>query len=91
MTKDIKVTLNHVDKIKKFTDINEKSQCDVRVFITDDVTISGDSVMGIFAMDLTSPFRVRIEAESEESVQKLLARYSENNIPFKEGLKRELK
>lgn len=57
--KKIKIMLKNPERIKDFINIVEKFKSDVDI-MTDRVTIDAKSIIGIFALDLTSDVYVRI-------------------------------
>lgn len=57
--KKIKIMLKNPERIKDFINVVEKFKSDVDI-MTDRVTIDAKSIIGIFALDLTSDVYVRI-------------------------------
>lgn len=73
------VLLNSIKAVTNFVEVNSIMHIDVQVHITDTVTVSGDSIMGLFSANLLKPLKIDVEAD-EDAVKKLLAEYNKRNI-----------
>ena len=62
--KVLDVLLNTIDKVKRFTNIANKFDCDVDV-IQGKYTVDGRSILGIFSLNLTDTVTVEIENDNE--------------------------
>lgn len=82
MTEHIKVKIRTVDTVRRFVDLNGLSECDTRIYITPDMYVSGDSIMGIFSISLLKPLTVLIKSDREDDIRKLLKSYELNDISY---------
>ncbi|MDF2944135.1 MAG: hypothetical protein K0S01_2993 [Herbinix sp.] len=60
--KKIKISLNSFDKVKDFVDITCKLDYDIDL-ISGRYVVNGQSIMGIFSLDLSKPIDVTIVNE----------------------------
>ena len=65
------VLLNTINKVKRFTNIANRFDCDVDV-IQGKHTIDAKSVLGVFSLDLTKTVTVEIESDDEEEIDRML-------------------
>ena len=63
--KSIKVSLNSIDKVKKFVNDINRFDCDFDL-ISGRYVIDAKSIMGIFSLDLSKPIDLNIYAEGNE-------------------------
>ncbi len=75
MTKTISVGLNSIETAKRFAVINTESACDVTL-TSGKYAVDGQSILGIFGLDLTKPIDVTVEGE-EEDIEKLMKGYKD--------------
>lgn len=73
------VLLNTIDKVKKFTTIANKFDCDIDV-LQGRYTVDGKSIMGVFSLDLTKPVIVEIDSDDEKEIDKFLDMMEEFRI-----------
>lgn len=74
MIKDLKITLNSIDRVKAFVNCNSKFLGDIDV-ISGRYVIDGKSIMGIFSLDLTKELLVRFHCDDEATFDNLLDSY----------------
>lgn len=65
------VSLNAIEKVKKFTNITNSFDCDVDV-LQGRYTIDAKSVLGVFSLDLTKTVTVEIESDDEKEIDRFL-------------------
>lgn len=65
------VVLNTIEKVKKFTDITNKFNCEVDV-LQGKYIVDGRSIMGVFSLDLTKTVIVEIESDDEKEIDRFL-------------------
>lgn len=65
------VVLNTIEKVKKFTDITNKFNCEVDV-LQGKYIVDGRSIMGVFSLDLTKTAIVEIESDDEKEIDRFL-------------------
>lgn len=80
MNQKFYVLLNSIKAVTNFCEANSLSHIDVQVHISDTVTVSGDSIMGLFSANLLKPLEIDIK-DNEDAVKKLLAEYDKRDIP----------
>ena len=56
------VLLNTIERVKKFTDITNRFNCEVDV-LQGKYTVDGRSIMAVFSLDLTKTVTVEIESD----------------------------
>ncbi len=61
--KTVKISLDTIDKVRKFVDTITKFDCDVDL-ISGRYVIDAKSIMGIFSLDLAKPIDLNIHAET---------------------------
>lgn len=84
MRKYIEVQLMSIPAVQKFSLLNQRSPCEVRVFITDDITVPGDSIMSLFSINLLKPLKVEVSEEDDvKEVEYLLQTYTDNNVKYR--------
>lgn len=81
----IDVTLNSIRAVGRFTSLNSTTDCEVSVYVAGEMKIPGDSIMGLFAINLLKPLKVVIKADTEKHIQSLLEKYTQENIEFTES------
>ena len=69
--KSIKVSLNSIDKVKKFVNDINRFDCDFDL-ISGRYVIDAKSIMGIFSLDLSKPIELHFEADSDEAMSAIL-------------------
>ena len=74
--KVLDVLLNTIDKVKRFTNIANKFDCDVDV-IQGKYTVDGRSILGIFSLNLTDTVTVEIENDNEKQIDRFLKKMEE--------------
>lgn len=84
MIKTISVMLNSIRAVTRFVEANAVTKTEVKVYITEEITVPGDSIMGLFATNLLKPLKVEIKAENGRDIEKLLEKYDQENITFTE-------
>lgn len=82
MIKSISVMLNSIRAVTRFVEANAVTKAEVKVDITEEITVPGDSIMGLFATNLLKPLQVEIKAENGRDIEKLLEKYDQENITF---------
>lgn len=71
MLEILDVTLNSVDKVKKFVNVTNKF--DFNIYITQGrYVIDAKSIMGIFSLDLTDILCVQIDVDKDEEASNFL-------------------
>lgn len=65
------VSLNTIDKVKKFTKITNSFNCEIDV-LQGRYIVSGRSIMGIFSLNLTDTVTVEIESDDEKEIDRFL-------------------
>lgn len=63
--KTIKVSLNSIDKVKKFVNDINRFDCDFDL-ISGRYVIDAKSIMGIFSLDLSKPIELNVYADGDE-------------------------
>ena len=63
------VSLNTIEKVKKFTNIANSFDCDVDV-LQGRYIVAGKSIMGIFSLNLTDTVTVEIESDDEKEINR---------------------
>jgi phosphocarrier protein HPr len=63
--KTIKVSLNSIDKVKKFVNDINRFDCDFDL-VSGRYVIDAKSIMGIFSLDLSKPIELNVYAENTE-------------------------
>ena len=80
MVKEIKFdSMNSIDTIKAFVDVNAMSKCKVTV-ISGTYVVDGKSILGLFSLDLSRGFTVKIEYEDEKDLNVLMDNYKQNKV-----------
>ena len=70
------VSLNTIDKVKKFTKITNSFNCEIDV-LQGRYIVSGRSIMGIFSLNLTDTVTVEIESDDEKEIDRFLKEMEE--------------
>ncbi len=65
------VSLNTIEKVKKFTSIVNSFDCDVDV-LQGRYIVSGKSLMGVFSLNLTETVTVEIESNDDKEIDRFL-------------------
>ena len=65
------VSLNTINKVKKFTNIANSFDCEIDV-LQGRYIVSGRSIMGIFSLNLTNTVTVEIESDDEKEIDKFI-------------------
>lgn len=80
MVKEIKFdSMNSIDTIKTFVNVNSLSKCKVTV-TSGTYVVDGKSILGLFSLDLSSEFTVKIEYEDEKDLDVLMDDYKQNKV-----------
>jgi phosphocarrier protein HPr len=66
--KEFIVSLNSVDKVKRFVSVTAGFDTEIDV-VSGRYVIDGKSFMGIFSMDLSKPLLVRVHENGEQAEQ----------------------
>jgi phosphocarrier protein HPr len=66
----VKILINSVDKVKKFSSIISKENVDCEL-IEGVHILDAKSIMGIFSMDLKEPIQLNIHSDNREILNKL--------------------
>lgn len=66
----VKILLDNVDKVKKFSSIVSKENVDCEL-VEGVYIVDAKSIMGIFSMDLTKPIQLNIHSDHPEIAEKL--------------------
>lgn len=66
--KEFIVSLNSVDKVKRFVSVTAGFDTEIDV-VSGGYVIDGKSFMGIFSMDLSKPLLVRVHENGEQAEQ----------------------
>lgn len=77
--KILDVSLNTIEKVKKFTSIVNSFDCDVDV-LQGRYIVDGKSIIGIFSLDLTKTITVEIESNDEKEINRFLENMEEFRI-----------
>lgn len=72
----LNVSLNTIEKVKKFTNITNSFDCDVDV-LQCKYTVDAKSVLGVFSLDLTKAVTVEIESDDEKEIDRFLKKMEE--------------
>lgn len=70
------VSLNTIDKVKKFTKITNSFNCEIDV-LQGRYIVSGRSIMGIFSLNLTDTVTVEIESDDEKEINRFFKEMEE--------------
>lgn len=70
------VSLNTINKVKKFVNIANKFDCDVDV-LQGRYIVDGRSIMGIFSLNLTESVTVEIESDDKKEIDRFLKKMEE--------------
>lgn len=70
-----KISLNSIDKVKRFVKIAERYECDIDL-ASERYIVDGRSIMGIFSLNLSRPIDMTIHAD-EELASNILENMSE--------------
>lgn len=70
------ISLNTIDKVKKFTKITNSFNCEIDV-LQGRYIVSGRSIMGIFSLNLTDTVTVEIESDDEKEIDRFLKEMEE--------------
>ena len=65
------VLLNTINKVKKFTTITNKFDCNIDV-LQGRYTVDGKSIRGVISLDLTKTVIVEIDSDDEKEIDKFL-------------------
>lgn len=65
------VSLNTIEKVKKFTNIANSFDCEIDV-LQGKYIVSGKSIMGVFSLNLTETVTIEIESNDEKEIDKFL-------------------
>lgn len=84
MLRTISVKLSSISMVVNFTNINQDTDCDVKVKASEHVSVQGDSIMGLFAINLLEPLVVDIEGD-KENINDLMQKYDEAGIIYTDG------
>jgi len=68
--REIEISLDSIDKVKKFVSITTKLDAEIDL-VSGRYVIDAKSIMGIFSMDLSKPLRLRIH-EGKETVDDII-------------------
>ncbi|MDO4478188.1 MAG: HPr family phosphocarrier protein [Lachnospiraceae bacterium] len=74
--KTVNVSLNSIDKVKKFVNDINRFDCDFDL-ISGRYVIDAKSIMGIFSLDLSKPIELNVHADGDDlaEVMAVLERY----------------
>ena len=74
--KTIKISLNSIDKVKKFVTEISKFDCDFDL-VSGRYVIDAKSIMGIFSLDLSRPITLNIHADGSQldEIMEVVAKY----------------
>ena len=70
------VSLNTINKVKKFTNIVNQFECDIDV-LQGKYIVDGRSIMGIFSLNLTETVTVEIESDDKKEIDRFLKKMEE--------------
>lgn len=73
------VSLNTIEKVKKFTNIANSFDCEIDV-LQGRYIVSGHSIMGVFSLNLTETVTVEIDSDDEKEIDKFLDMMEEFRI-----------
>lgn len=79
MVKELDLYIRTIKKVKDFVNCNWSFNGTVDV-ISGRYVIDGKSIMGIFSLDLTHSIHVKLTANSESDIEKLLESYRNAKI-----------
>ena len=65
------ISLNTIDKVKKFTKITNSFNCEIDV-LQGRYIVDGRSIMGIFSLNLTNTVTVEIESDDEKEIDRFI-------------------
>ena len=63
--KNVKVSLNSIDKVKAFVNVTSQFKCDFDL-VSGRYVIDAKSIMGIISLDLSKPIELSIHADDSE-------------------------
>jgi len=64
LVEKVRVSLNSVDKVKRFVNLTNKFDCDFDL-VSGRYVIDGKSILGIFSLDLSKPIELTINAKDD--------------------------
>lgn len=79
MSKEFKLSVNTIDKVKKFVNINMKYDADITVE-SGRYIIDGKSIMGMFSLDLSKVLKVVIDTEDASVIDSITKEYEEAKL-----------
>lgn len=68
--KEVNIQLNTVDDVKMFVSTVMKYNCNFDI-ISDRYIVDAKSIMGIFSLDLSKPFILRIDSENDREITEI--------------------
>ena len=71
MKKRVKVLLNSIDSVKRFSNITFKHDLDLSLH-SGRYTVDAKSIMGIFSLDLSKPIDLEIDGSNQEAIDLFL-------------------
>ena len=72
----MKVWLNSIDKIKKFVEDNSLFNGIVTVIDSNGCAIRGDSIIGMFSLNLLQPVDILIQSSTQDEINMLMDKYT---------------
>lgn len=69
--KAVNLSLDSIDKVKRFVNIVAKYDCDLDL-VSGRYVVDAKSIMGIFSLDLSKPIELNIHATSKEESEDIL-------------------
>lgn len=73
---DMEVTINNIDKVRKFVDIVSRFDCDIDL-VSGHTMVDAKSILGIFSLNIMKPMTmiIRDNAENAEVIKNSLKEY----------------
>ena len=68
MMNTFRISINTIDKVKKFVNLTNKCEADVDI-VSGRLLVDAKSIMSIFSMDLTRPMTLRIHESNTEKLE----------------------
>lgn len=68
MMNTFRISINTIDKVKRFVNLTNKCEADVDI-VSGRLLVDAKSIMSIFSMDLTRPMTLRIHESNTEKLE----------------------
>lgn len=77
------VNINTIDKIKDFANICQSASAEVCVYDDGGIEAAGSSIMGLFALNLLKPLKIKVKGKQED-IKSLTDKITRCDITIKE-------